>query len=173
MQNKTLDDYIHSRTEFYETLVPNNLESAMLSEANWIARCCYKSCEEIGINAKVGDIAYLDYGQAYLNEMGYQHFGLIISINAGKALVIPMTSNAKTYANAYDEYDNPTGRKNLFSIPDIIEGLCKKSVLFLNDMKFINTARIIEIKAHLDPESALFHKIQLRVMRMLFDRVSL
>lgn len=173
MNGDLFDDYMYYRTEVYETLMPNNLESALLSESNWIARGGYRSGEELGIQVKVGDIAYLDYGQAYLNEMGYQHFGLVLSINERKALVIPMTSNAKTYANAYDEIDNPNGKKNLFGLPDIVDGMFKKSVLFLNDLKFINTARIIEIKAHLDPESALFHKIQLRVMRMLFDRRSL
>lgn len=173
MQKNILDDYMYYRSEVYETLVPNNLESALLSESNWIARGSYRCGEEIGIHVQVGDIAYLDYGQAYLNEMGYQHFGLVLAINERKALIIPMTSNARTYANAYDEIVNPEGKKNLFGLPDIVDGLFKKSVLFLNDLKFINTARIIEIKAHLDPESALFHKIQLRVMRMLFDRRSL
>lgn len=67
---------------------------------------------------------------------------------------------------------NPEGKKNLFPLPGIIDGLCKKSVLFLNDMKFVNTARMIEKKAHIDVKSPVFRKIQLRIMMLLFQNPS-
>lgn len=168
MEEKVLKDYMQLKAEVYEGLVPKSIDSALLSEVNWIGRGNCMSGEDVGIRVEVGDIVYMDYGQAYLNEMGYQHFGLVLAICEKKALVVPMTSNAKTYANAYDPEENPKGKKNLFGLPGIIDGLCKKSVLFLNDMKFVNTARIIEKKAHIDAKSATFRKIQLRIMMILF-----
>lgn len=168
MEEKVVADYMHLKAEVYEEILPASLSNALLSEANWLGRGNYMSGEEIGIFVKVGDVVYLDYGQAYLNEMGYQHFGLVMAICEKKALVVPMTSNVKTYGNAYDSSNNPIGRENLFPLPGVIDGLRKPSVLFLNDMKFINTARIIEKKAHIDVKSALFRKIQLRLMAILF-----
>ena len=29
------------------------------------------------LNIEVGDICYIDFGQAYINEAGFQHFGLV------------------------------------------------------------------------------------------------
>ncbi len=168
MEEKIIEDYMHLKAELYGELIPRSLANALVSEANWIGRGNCMSGEDIGIFVEVGDIVYLDYGQAYLNEMGYQHFGLVLAISEKKALVCPMTSNAHTYANAYDFDINPFGKKNLYPLPGIIDGLCKQSVLFLNDMKFINTARIIEKKAHIDVKSSLFRKIQLRIMAILF-----
>ena len=43
---------------------------------------------------------------------------------------------------------------------------------FLNDMKFVNTARMIEKKAHIDVKSPVFRKIQLRIMMLLFQNPS-
>jgi hypothetical protein len=106
-------------------------------------------------------------GQQYLNEAGYQHFGLIMSICAKKALVIPMTSNASTYAKAYDPKNNPRGKKNLMRIGKV-EGLNKESVLFLNDIRYVNTARVIDIKAHIPTDSSLFVTAQKRMMEVMF-----
>ena len=60
---------------------------------------------------------------------------------------------------AYDEKDNPEGLKHLYRL-GTVEGLYKESVLFLNDGKYINTARIIDIKGRIDPESERFKRIQ-------------
>ena len=136
MKETVLENYMQLKTEVYESIIPKSIEHAILSEANWLGRGNLMSGEDVGFFVEVGDIVYMDYGQAYLNEMGYQHFGLVMAISEKKALVIPMTSNAKTYANAYDPESNPEGKKNLFPLPGIIDGLCKKSVLFLNDALF-------------------------------------
>ena len=168
MNEAMIDKYIHIKNQLYEFLVPNNVESAMISEANWIARGTYMSGEEVGIYVKPGDVVFLDFGQAYLNEMGYQHFGLVITVCEKKALVVPMTSNTKTCSNAFD-LSNLKGKKNLYCIPSI-PGLFKKSVLFLNDMKLINTARIIDIKGHINVESNDFKEIQTRIVQMVFGK---
>ena len=166
-ENEVWNNYMKYRTDLYEVLLPGNADHSLISEANWIIRSRLSSGEDIGIKVKPGDICCMDYGQSYLNEMGYQHFGLVMTVCSKKALVIPMTSNTKTYSKAYDPVNNPGGRKNLMQIGKI-EGLTKPSVLFLNDVRFINTARVIDIKAHIPVEGKMFPEIQHRLFTIMF-----
>ena len=76
------------RAGIYESLLPGNYTGSLISEANWIIRSRLSSGEEMGIRVKPGDICYMDFGMAYLNEAGYQHFGLVLSLNNRKALVM-------------------------------------------------------------------------------------
>ena len=168
-EHKTWDEYIECRKEVYRTVMPANLKNSLISEANWFIRCKCESADDLGVTVKEGDICYMDFGQAYLNEMGFQHFGLVMSLCRRKALVVPMTSNPVQYKHAYDPVENPRGRKHLMRIGQI-EGLNKPSVLFLNDMKFVTTARVIDVKAHISTESALFAQIQERLLHILLGR---
>ena len=105
------------------------------------------------------------YGEAYINEIGYQHFGLIVTMFHNKAFVVPMSGNKGAYHQAYSK-ENPNGKKHLMRLGKI-KGMNKESVLFINDAKWINTARIIDIKAHLDKNSELFKDIKERVKECL------
>lgn len=165
--NDLWQNYMKYRRDVYQTIVPQNAGNSMISEANWMERSGYFSGEDMGIFVRPGDICYMDFGQQYLNEAGYQHFGLVMSICSKKALVIPMTSNPATYAKAYDPIDNPEGKRNLMRIGKV-EGLYKMSVLFLNDIRYVNTARVIDIKAHVTPESPLFKTAQKRMLEIMF-----
>ncbi|MBQ7991462.1 MAG: hypothetical protein IJM63_10065 [Solobacterium sp.] len=160
-------NYVRTREDLYNVLIPDHAEVSMVSEENWLERGGCFSGEDIGIRVNQGDICYMDFGQQYLNEAGYQHFGLVMSIYAKKALVIPMTSNPATCAKAYDPIDNPQGKKNLMQIGKV-RGLYKNSVLFLNDLRFVNTARVIDVKAHVPVTSPLFRTVQKRMMEVLF-----
>ena len=150
----------------YAQLPERVLQSHLISEANWMLRREYRSCDQLGVKIQVGDICYIDFGQAYLNEAGFQHFGLILKIFNGKAFVVPMTSNPETYAQAYDEKTNIHGKQHLMRIGRI-QGLYRESVLFLNDCKYINTARIIDVKARIPKDSLLFEKITQRILQCL------
>ena len=79
-----------------------------------------------------------------------------------------MTSNVVQYEKAFDDLNNPEGKKNLFPI-GIVEGLHKPSVLFLNDAKYINTARIIDVKARINPHSKLFDDIKNQLQAIMFQ----
>ena len=160
------NQYMHMKSGIYQMLYPELANDCMISEANWKERNLLSSSSEFGIHARKGDICYMDFGQAYLNEIGFQHFAIIMSIYNLKALCIPMTSNIKTLESAYDPKRNPYGKKHLMKIGKI-EGMAKPSVLFLNDVKYVNTARIIDVKAHLDPDSKLFHDIQQRMLHLM------
>ena len=152
----------------YNELSNKQLHAHLISEANYLLRNQYKSCDQFGVRIKEGDICYIDFGQAYLNEAGFQHFGLITNITNGKVFVIPMTSNTNTYNQAYDENYLPNGKKHLMQI-GLINGLNKESVLFLNDCKYINSARIIDVKANIDTSSELYKNIQSRIMKCLIS----
>lgn len=166
-ENRIWDNYVRSRTELYKKLIPGNVSGSMISEANWVIRSRYSSGEQLGINVTKGDICYLDYGQTYLNEAGFQHFGLVVAVFEKKALIVPMTSNRQTYEKAYDPVERPQGRRHLMRLGQI-RGMNKPSVLFLNDARFINTARIIDIKSHISPRSRTFHDVQQRLREIMF-----
>lgn len=159
-------NYLHYKKEVYEPLLPRQLEHNLISEANWVIRSRCQSGLDMGIFVRPGDICYIDFGQAYLNEAGYQHFGLVMTVYSRKALVVPMTSNEKQYKHAYDPRQNPSGKRHLMRI-GLIEGMKKPSVLFLNDMKFINTARVIETRAHIDTHELLFLEIKHRLFEII------
>lgn len=170
MPTTTWSHYVACRKAIYAPLVSSSLPNSLISEANWIIRGRCTSSKPFGIEVRAGDVCYLDYGQAYLNEAGYQHFGLVITLYSHKALVVPMTSNKTQYASAYDEKENPKGKKHLMRIGQL-PGMNKPSVLFLNDMKFINTARVIDVKAHMEENSSQFLLVKARLMRILSGMV--
>ncbi len=167
--NELWADYIEVKNDLIAEIDKANCLASLVSERNWARRCMYNDGEEMGIIVKEGDICYIDYGQVYRNETGYQHFGLVLNIFARKAMVIPMTSNEQTYRNAYDPVDNPNGKRHLMRL-GMIAGMAKPSVMFLNDIKYVNTARIIDIKARLSTESQLYWDIKRRVLCTSFGK---
>ena len=161
-------NYLNMKKQAYGSLNSKELEAHLISEANWMMRNQAKSCEQFRVKIRIGDICYIDFGPAYVNEAGFQHFGLVLSMMNSKAFVVPMTSNSATYKQAYDAYDYPLGKRHLMRL-GLIHGMNKESALFLNDCKYINTARIIDVKAHLDPEEDLFKSIKQRVLECLVE----
>lgn len=137
----------------------------MLSKLNFCQRKQMYSSLEAKVYIKVGDICFTDFGLAYLSEVGYQHFGLVLAMKNGKIFVVPMSGNPQAYQKAYDPASH-VGKRHLMRLPEI-EGLNKSSVLFLNDAKWINSARVIDVKAHIQPNSYLFEKIKKRVLQMM------
>ena len=168
---KTNLDQLEKQYAFYQQMKIEELKklsegkmiSRITSEANWLLRSKYASCLDLGVNIRVGDICFVDFGDdSYIYEVGFQHFAIILSFCHGKAFVIPMTSNPTMVSQAYDYQNRPNGKKHLMGI-GLIPGMTKESVLFLNDGKFINTARIIDVKANINKNSELFQEIKKRL----------
>lgn len=136
-----------------------------LSGLNRLNRSSLWSCDELNLEVKPGDICYMDFGQVYINEAGYQHFGLVISNFNYKLFVVPMTSNRETIRRARELCS-----EHLFYIGQL-EGLNKPSVLFLNDCKFINSSRVISINSYLCPNSAMFKEIENELKMKIFNEV--
>jgi hypothetical protein len=133
----------------------------MISKMNFCRRKQLLSCQPLNVKVRVGDICFIDFGMAYLLEVGYQHFGMILAFKNGKAFVVPMSGNQKAAREAWSK-SNARGKTHLMRLGNIA-GLNKSSVLFLNDAKWINTSRIIDVKAHIPVSSRLFQTIQRRV----------
>lgn len=163
---EVLDYYMDSLYVQYDNMEFNELKRNLMSEMNYLIRKEMKSSELVGFKVKKGDICYIDFGRALINEAGFQHFGVIVSVNNSKAFVIPMTSNSSMYEQSYCSKEYVYGKKHLMRLGDIT-GLNKKSVLFLNDAKYINTARVIEVKGHINPYSELFQEIIMRLKECL------
>lgn len=160
---KLWDWFIREKENEYSNISYKEGVQKMVSEKNYTTRHNIPSAKSFGLTIQPGDICYTDFGQAYLYEAGYQHFGLVLSVVHFKALIIPMTSNSRTYQKSLTSegtYLFPLGS---------IDGLYKESVLFLNDAKFINTARIIDIKAHIPVDSKLFLDIKKKFKEIVFD----
>lgn len=159
------EHYIEEKSGDYQTLDVRDALPRLISEHNLRERRNANNCGELGVDIRVGDICYIDYGEAYINEIGYQHFGIIITIFHNKAFVVPMSGNHQAYLQAYSR-ENPRGKRHLMQFGKM-KGMNKESVLFINDAKWINTARIIDVKAHLERRSELFLEIKDRVKRCL------
>ena len=159
--NQLWSQYISEHEEEFKGLEVKDALPKLISDVNFRERKNYASCQELGVDIRVGDICYIDFGEAYICEIGFQHFGLILTLFHNKAFVVPMSGNYVAFHQAYGK-KNPKGKKHLMRLGKI-KGMNKQSVLFLNDAKWINTARIIDVKSHLDRNSTLFLEIKERV----------
>ena len=112
----------------------------LISDMNLRERRNITNCNELGVDIRVGDICYIDFGEAYIYEIGFQHFGIIMTLFHNKAFVVPMSGNHSAYVQAYGK-DNPKGKRHLMRLGKI-RGMNKESVLFINDAKWINTAPV-------------------------------
>ncbi|MBP3853543.1 MAG: hypothetical protein J6D18_03130 [Erysipelotrichaceae bacterium] len=145
--------------DMLDTLNENEVYDYMVSKMNFCQRKQVISCQDMGVHIRIGDICFIDYGLAYLWEIGYQHFGLVLSMKNGKAFVVPVSGSARAFRQAAQ-------KEHMMRLP-LIRGLNKPSVLYINDAKWINTARIIDVKAHIDAEGALFKSVKQQVQQMI------
>ncbi len=162
--DEIIDYYLDEKRKSLFKLNKRQLSRLMISKFNYKIRNEYKSSELLGFKVKVGDICYIDFGNAYISEAGFQHFGLIIGYSNSKALIVPMSSNVSMYNQSYCPKYLSNGKTHLYRLPEI-KGLHKKSVLFLNDIKSINTARVINKKGYIDPKGNLFKDITRRIIK--------
>lgn len=148
--------YIEEQT-ILNTMDQNEQFDYLVSKLNYFRRKNALNCLEFNVIVRCGDICFIDYGQSYVQEIGYLHFGLIVSMNRGKALVVPITgANTKTIHKDNDEMDH------IFQLGRI-KGMRKLCACYLNDAKWINTARIIDVKSHIPVYGELFQEIKKRI----------
>ncbi|NLC34388.1 MAG: type II toxin-antitoxin system PemK/MazF family toxin [Erysipelothrix sp.] len=157
-----IDDYLEYRRSELKAMNHYELLRELISEYNYSYKKRFKSSELIGFKVRIGDVVYVDFGKAYINEAGFQHFAIVIGYFNSKALIVPMSSNQSMYAQSYCPKTFCNGKKHLFRLPQM-DALKHKSVLFLNDIKYINTARIIDVRGNIDPNSSLFKEISHRI----------
>lgn len=118
--------------------------SIILSDANWIrnnGRTEFLDDKGNKIIIKIGTVYYLDFGNAFSNELAYFHHGLCVGKKEGKILIVPMTSGTKYFSDCYHPINNPIANKKYRQALSS-EGFEKDCVLKLNDAKFISPGRI-------------------------------
>lgn len=166
MINMTKDELIKQHLHLvYKRLNKLNisqLQELNLSYYNYLDRSQLE-CSRIMPYIKIGSVVFCDFGDTYLHESAFLHMGLVLTIYREKAFIIPMTSKKELIV----KYRKIVYKDHLYYIGKV-GGLSKESVLFLNDGKFVNSARIIDIKGYLDINSLEFLKIK-SFYRQLFD----
>ena len=161
-----IEMYIQKLRQYLLSLHKYEAKRQTLSGLNWLARKHLTSSLAFDLRLRKGDICFIDFGKAYINEAGYQHFGLVLSIVNYKAFVIPMSSNSNTISKASNVVYEGPAKNHLYFIGKL-DGMNRPSVLFLNDAKYINTARVIEVIAYMDPNHEMFRDIEYRVLRQV------
>ena len=78
-----------------------------------------------------------------------------------------MSGNERAYAQTYSK-DTPK-RQKTSDAPGKVGGRMKKRscLIHRNDSKWINTARVIDVKGHLKRDSQVFREIMTRVNDMI------
>ena len=163
---KRIDEYIQYYRDFLINQVPKEASKEMCSGMNRMKRKHMWCSKSVDLVVRVGDIVYIEYGQAFLNEAGFQHFGLIVSVWNRKIMVVPMTSNSNAFQNAINVHQD--GKSHLYYI-GFVKGLSSHSTLFLNDVKMINSCRIISVNGHICPKTRQFQEIIEHLSLGLFD----
>ncbi|MGM9948050.1 hypothetical protein [Floccifex sp.] len=143
--------------ELLDTLSNQEVYDYMVSKLNYCRRKNMNPGQGTNVDIRCGDICYIDFGLSYLYEIGYLHFGLILSIQKGKAFVVPITGSI---TKALYKKEN---KKSHMMLLGKIEGLSKVSACYLNDAKWINSSRIIDVKAHIPVDKPLFLAIKQRI----------
>lgn len=165
--DEIIEYFVADYRSFLKHLEVNECVKECISGYNRILRHGAWSSEQFDLDIAVGDICYIDFGHAYINEAGFQHFGLVMANFNYKILVVPMTSNRRSVASAFNLAED--GKSHLYGLGRIA-GLNKDSVLFLNDVRFINSARVISVNAHMDVDSPQFKEISAALRRCVFQQ---
>lgn len=162
-----METYFNDYRKYVMSLSSHLKRKECLSGTNRMLRRAMWSATEMQISISMGDICYIEYGQAFINEAGYQHFGLVIGMFNHKIFVVPMTSNREMILSARNVATSLENQKEHLYYIGQLPGLNKPSVLFLNDAKFINSSRVISVNAQIDTDSVMFKEIRKYVMEMI------
>ena len=159
-----IESYLEEYEKFLSAMPDGLKRKECMSGFNRVKRSQLWSSDVLEITVKPGDICFIDYGQVYINESGYQHFGLVISETNHKIFVVPMTSNKEVIQKATRE-----ARKSHLYYIGKKKGLNRPSALFLNDCKFINSSRVISVNARIEPDSEMFKEITKLLKQIIFQ----
>lgn len=167
-REELIEDYTENYKEYLVTLSDDHLKRECISGRNRLTRMGITKCVIPDEKIKSGDICLFDFGQAYIQESGYSHLGIVISLYLQKVLVAPLSSNAHAVASARNMKKN--GKQHLYTVGKL-PGLDKPSVVFLNDCKYVSSSRIIDVKTHLAVESEMFQEIISIIQENMFGSI--
>lgn len=136
-----LEKYLKNFQEYMLTLSVYDMASLLIAEQDWLKR--YNKNKNFSEDL-IGKILKVDFGKTYLCENGLIHYALCLSEYNGKYCVIPMTTSSDEIKTAYHPEFRPLGEKRLYLLKKS-DGNTKDAALYINDMKFISSGRIITI----------------------------
>ena len=145
-------EYMNVCSRLFESFNTAEGIGSLISEINFKSNAKKSSVfsENVKMDLSAGDVCLIDFGKQYTYECSYVHLGLVIGFSQKKLFVVPMTSNKKTLGKAEEQTSDHLA---VLLESDLAEGhIDKNSVLFLNDARFINSARIIEKVGHIDAD---------------------
>lgn len=146
---RELEKYLNNFREFMLNQSVYDMTSLLIAEQDWIKR---HSRQQVFLESLVGKILRVDFGKAYLCENGFVHYAICIAENQGKYCVIPMTTANDEIKMAYHPEFRPTGEKRLYLLKKS-DGNSKDSALYINDLKFISSGRIIKVGSRINDEA--------------------
>lgn len=136
-----LEKYLRNFKEHMLTLSVYDMSSLLIAEQDWIKR--YNK-NTVYSDSLIGKIIKVDFGKTYLCENGLIHYAICIGECQNKYLVVPMTTSNDEIKIAYHPEFRNTGEKRLYLLKKA-DGNSKDSALYINDMKFISSGRIIKV----------------------------
>lgn len=146
---KELEKYLNNFREFMLNQSVYDMTSLLIAEQDWIKR---HSKQQVFSENLVGKILRVDFGKTYLCENGFVHYALCIAENQGKYCVIPMTTANDEIKMAYHPKFRQTGEKRLYLLKKS-DGNSKDAALYINDLKFISSGRIIKVSNKIADEA--------------------
>lgn len=144
---KELEKYLSNFKEYMMTLSVYDMSSLLIAEQDWLKR--YNVNRSIS-ESLVGKILKVDFGKTYLLENGLIHYAVCISEFNGKYCVVPMTTASDEIKAAYHPEYRPTGEKRLYLLKRS-DGNTQDAALYINDLKFISSGRIITVCNKINP----------------------
>ena len=84
-RNQLIDEILMMQKEELEHC--KNLRALYISMVNHLNNHEMHNCNERGVDIRVGDVCYIDFGNAFIEEIGFQHFGIIMSICRNNCLL--------------------------------------------------------------------------------------
>ena len=145
-------EYMNVCSNLFESCSTAEGIGSLVSEINYKTNAKKASdfIKNISLELSSGDVCLIDFGKQYTYECSFVHLGLVIGISQKKLFVVPMTSNKRTLEKAQEQSSDHLA---VLLTSDLTEGhIDKSSVLFLNDARFINSARIIEKVGHINAD---------------------
>ena len=136
-----IEKYITNLREFLLAQKVYEAASILIAEQDWIKR---KNSQNKFPIPLVGFMLKIDFGKTYIGECGYIHYALCIAQSESKYLVIPSTTHDDIIKVAYHPIYRTTVGKSIYLLKKNEAKNTKDCALYMNDMRFISSGRIIK-----------------------------
>lgn len=172
--NKTIPGFTSSEDMFEFFKIQNNtfkfikkltlydLSSWIISKHSFLNK---SKSKKNYISYKRGTIILADFGVNFDGEISYNHPGVILNETSDKVLVAPCSTGR--LRKAFKDPSDPTTIYPQYLIGEITHGFSKKTVILLDDVRWISKNRILNSFNIVD--LTLFRKLQDSFLKIFAD----